>query len=116
MDELIFISSFLFIIYFSDELVSDFFSDELNETVHLLNVPALDFTRYKITEELSKGNVKLIPDVLIGGNGNNNGSAMDGLLGLKLMELMDPDKRKEGGAVAEIIETKPEPKKDNINP
>jgi hypothetical protein len=47
-----------------------------------------NFTRYKITEELSKGNIKLIPDVLIGGNGN--GSAMEGLLGLKLMEMMDP--------------------------
>jgi uncharacterized membrane protein YqiK len=52
-----------------------------------------NFTRYKITEELSKGNVKLIPDVLIGGNGSNGGSAMDGLLGLRLMELMDPEKR-----------------------
>ena len=51
-----------------------------------------NFTRYKITEELSKGHVKLIPDVLIGGNGSGN--AMDGLLGLKLMEMMDPDKKK----------------------
>lgn len=51
-----------------------------------------NFTRYKITEELSRSNVKLIPDVLIGGNGNG-GSAMDGLLGLKLMELMDPEKK-----------------------
>ncbi|TCD07005.1 flotillin family protein [Pedobacter frigidisoli] len=75
-----------------------------------------NFTRYKITEELSKGNVKLIPDVLIGGNGNNGGSAMDGLLGLKLMELMDPEKRKEVVAIAEIVETKPKPKRDNINP
>lgn len=50
-----------------------------------------NFTRYKITEELSKGNVKLIPDVLIGGN-NGNGGAMEGLLGLKLMEMMDPKK------------------------
>lgn len=48
-----------------------------------------NFTRYKITEELSKGHVKLIPDVLIGGN-NGGGNAMDGLLGLKLMEMMDP--------------------------
>ena len=47
-----------------------------------------NFTKYKITEELAKGKVKLIPDVLIGGNGN--GSAMDGLLGLKLMEMMEP--------------------------
>ncbi|HET6992534.1 MAG TPA: SPFH domain-containing protein, partial [Bacteroidia bacterium] len=54
-----------------------------------------NFTRYKITEELSKGHVKLIPDVLIGnGNGNGSGNAMDGLLGLKLMEMMDPEKKK----------------------
>ena len=53
-----------------------------------------NFTKYKITEELAKGNIKLIPDVLIGG-GNNSGTAMDGLLGLKLMEMMDPDKSKQ---------------------
>jgi hypothetical protein len=41
---------------------------------------------------------------------------MDGLLGLKLMELMDPAQRKEVVAVAEIVETKAKPKKDNINP
>ena len=51
-----------------------------------------NFTRYKITEELSKGNVKLIPDILIGGNGNG-GNAIDGLLGLKLMEMIDPNKK-----------------------
>ena len=51
-----------------------------------------NFTKYKITEELAKGNVKLIPDVLIGGNGNGN--SMDGLLGLKLMEMMEPEKKK----------------------
>ncbi len=53
-----------------------------------------NFTRYKITEELSKGNIKLIPDILIGG-GNGGGNAVDGLLGLKLMEMIDP-KKKEG--------------------
>jgi uncharacterized membrane protein YqiK len=56
-----------------------------------LSVKALgndNFTKYKITEELAKGKVKLIPDVLIGGNGNTN--ALDGLLGLKLMEMVDP--------------------------
>ncbi|MEJ5992908.1 SPFH domain-containing protein [Pedobacter sp. Du54] len=62
-----------------------------------------NFTRYKITEELSKGNVKLIPDVLIGGS-NTGGSAMDGLLGLKLMELMDPEKKKGEMKAIEIIE------------
>jgi uncharacterized membrane protein YqiK len=53
-----------------------------------------NFTRYKITEELSKGHIKLIPDVLIGG-GNAGSGALDGLLGLKLMEMIDP-KKKEG--------------------
>jgi uncharacterized membrane protein YqiK len=70
-----------------------------------------NFTRYKITEELSKGKIKLIPDVLIGGNGNGSGSAMDGLLGLKLMEMMDPEKRKEV-IVAEVID----PNIKSINP
>ena len=50
-----------------------------------------NFTRYKITEELAKGNIKLIPDVLISGN-NGNGSAIDGILGLKLMEMINPIK------------------------
>ncbi len=53
-----------------------------------------NFTRYKITEELSKGHIKLIPDILIGGN-NGGGSAVDGLLGLKLMDMMDPKKKEE---------------------
>lgn len=65
-----------------------------------------NFTRYKITEELSKGNVKLIPDVLISGGGASGGSAMDGLLGIKLMELMDPGNRKDVVQVTEIIEAK----------
>lgn len=61
-----------------------------------------NFTRYKITEELSKGNVKLIPDILIGGGASGGGTALDGLLGLKLMEMMDPKK-------TEVkTETKPE--------
>ena len=53
-----------------------------------------NFTRYKITEELSKGNVKLIPDVLIGGN-NTNGTAIEGILGLKLMEMINPIKNED---------------------
>lgn len=66
-----------------------------NAQAYELAVSALggdNFTRYKITEELSKGKIKLIPDVLIGGAGSN-GNAMDGLLGLKLMEMMDPNSK-----------------------
>ena len=69
-----------------------------NAEAYELAVKALggdNFTRYKITEELSKGHVKLIPDILIGGGANGNGgNAIDGLLGLKLMEMMDPEQRK----------------------
>ncbi|MFN8278285.1 MAG: SPFH domain-containing protein [Chitinophagales bacterium] len=54
-----------------------------------------NFTKYKITEELAKGNVKLIPDVFI--NGGGSGNAMDGLLGLKLMEMMGPKKESAEG-------------------
>jgi uncharacterized membrane protein YqiK len=68
---------------------------ESNATAYELAVKAMggdNFTRYKITEELAKGHIKLIPDLWING-GNGNGSAMDGLLGLKLMEMMDPGHR-----------------------
>ena len=51
-----------------------------------------NFTRYKITEELSKGHIKLIPDVLIGGGANSNGTAMEGLLALTLFQLLAPNK------------------------
>ncbi len=51
-----------------------------------------NFTRYKITEELSKGHIKLIPDILISGGKDGGGNAIDGLLGLKLMEMIQPKK------------------------
>lgn len=63
-----------------------------NAEAYELAVKALggeNFTKYKITEELAKGNVKLIPDVLIGGS-NGQGSPVEGILGLKLMEMLDP--------------------------
>lgn len=53
-----------------------------------------NFTRYKITEEIGRNAIKVIPDVLIGANGNGTDGSMSGLLGLKLMEMMDTDKPK----------------------
>jgi uncharacterized membrane protein YqiK len=53
-----------------------------------------NFTKYKITEEIGKGNIKVIPDVLITGvNGSEGG--ISGLLGMKLMEMMDTNNEKE---------------------
>ena len=47
-----------------------------------------NLTKYKVTEEIGKGNIKVIPDVLItGANGSEGG--ISGLLGMKLMEMMD---------------------------
>lgn len=47
-----------------------------------------NFTKYKITEEIGKGNIKVIPDVLIAGTSGSEGG-ISGLLGMKLMEMMD---------------------------
>lgn len=53
-----------------------------------------NFTRYKVTEEIGKGNIKVIPDVLISGNVGSDGS-ISGLLGMKLMEMMDTKEAKD---------------------
>jgi uncharacterized membrane protein YqiK len=47
-----------------------------------------NFTKYKITEEIAKGKIKVIPDVLISGTNGSEGG-ISGLLGMKLMEMMD---------------------------
>ncbi|MEZ0538884.1 SPFH domain-containing protein [Fibrella arboris] len=47
-----------------------------------------NFTRYKITEEIGKGQIKIIPDLVInGGAEGGSDSSLNGLLGLKLLEL-----------------------------
>jgi len=50
-----------------------------------------NFSRFKITEEISKGHVKIIPDILIGSSNGTDGG-VNGLLGMKLMEMMDMKK------------------------
>lgn len=52
-----------------------------------------NFTRFKVTEEIGKGNIKVIPDILIGGSNGTDGG-INGLLGMKLMEMMDEKKDK----------------------
>ena len=46
-----------------------------------------NFTKYKITEEIGKGNIKIIPDILIGGANGADGS-LSGLMGLQLLEML----------------------------
>jgi uncharacterized membrane protein YqiK len=52
-----------------------------------------NFAKYKITEEIGKGNIKVIPDVLISGTNGSEGG-ISGLLGMKLMEMMDTKNEK----------------------
>ena len=59
-----------------------------------------NFTRYKITEEIGANKIKIIPDIIING-GNGTEGSMNGLMGLKLMEMIsdkkkDEDAKKEG--------------------
>ncbi len=52
-----------------------------------------NFTRYKITEEIGRGNIRIIPDIMINGSGNSTAdSSLSGLMGLKLLELSDDRK------------------------
>ncbi len=53
-----------------------------------------NFTRYKITEEIGAKNIKVIPDIIISG-GNGTDGSMNGLMGLKLMEMMSEKKKEE---------------------
>ena len=46
-----------------------------------------NFTRYKITEEIGKGNIKIIPEILIGG-GNAADGSISGMMGLQLLEML----------------------------
>ena len=50
-----------------------------------------NFTRYKITEEIGKGQIKVIPEIMINGSNGTDGG-INGLLGMKLMEMMDASK------------------------
>lgn len=51
-----------------------------------------NFTRYKVTEEIAKGKIKIIPDILIGGaNGTDGG--INGLMGMQLLKMIQDDKK-----------------------
>lgn len=47
-----------------------------------------NFTRYKITEEIGNGKIKIIPDIIIGGGGNQTEGSISGLLGMQLLEML----------------------------
>lgn len=52
-----------------------------------------NFTRFKITEEIGKGRIKIIPDLIVTG-GNGSDGSLSGLMGMQLMQMMQQDKEK----------------------
>jgi len=51
-----------------------------------------NFTRYKITEEIAKGHIKIIPEILIGGGTGTDGG-INGLLGMQLLDMVKGKKQ-----------------------
>ncbi len=47
-----------------------------------------NFTTYKVTEEIGRNNVKIMPDLLINGGGQSGNGAIDGLLGVQILNMM----------------------------
>jgi uncharacterized membrane protein YqiK len=50
-----------------------------------------NFTKFKITEEVGKGNIKIIPDIVIG---NSPEGPMNGLMGMQLLQMIQEEKKK----------------------
>lgn len=52
-----------------------------------------NFTKFKITEEIGKGNIKIIPDLVVSGNNGSSDGSLSGLMGLQLLQMLQ-DKKK----------------------
>ncbi len=46
-----------------------------------------NFTKFKVTEEIGKNKIKIIPEILINGNGGTDGG-LNGLMGMQLLEMI----------------------------
>lgn len=53
-----------------------------------------NFTRFKMIEEIGKGNIKIIPEILIGG-GNSSDGSLSGLMGMQLMQMLQEKKQQQ---------------------
>ncbi|MCE9559472.1 MAG: flotillin family protein [Armatimonadetes bacterium] len=56
-----------------------------------------NFTRLKVTEEIAKGKVKIIPDLIVSGSGGGTDGSLSGLMGLQLLQMI----QEKQGATAE---------------
>jgi len=70
-----------------------------NAESYKLSVDAMggnNFTQLKVMESIATQNVKIMPDVLIGGNGDGAGGGISGLLGLQILQQLG--KKVNGGS------------------
>jgi hypothetical protein len=55
-----------------------------------------NFTKMKVMETIGQEKVKIIPDVLISGEGGNGANgAIGGMLGLRLLDMLKTEKKEE---------------------
>jgi len=65
-----------------------------------------NFSKLKVIEEIGRNNVRIIPEIMINGGGEGNGSnnSINALLGMKILEMNE--QRKEAKEVTTKVETK----------
>lgn len=65
-----------------------------------------NFTRFKIAEEIGRGQIRIIPDIVIngGGNGGSFDSSLSGLLGIQLLEQIE---QRKAGSPVKVVPVKP---------
>jgi len=56
-----------------------------------------NFTKFKITEEIAKGKIKIIPDLIVNGGAGSDGT-LNGLMGMQLMQMIQNKPEKSNGA------------------
>jgi hypothetical protein len=64
-----------------------------------------NFAKFKITEEIGKNGIKIIPEVLISGNSGSDGS-ISGLLGMQLLEQIKSKNMVENQVTEEVTTKK----------
>jgi uncharacterized membrane protein YqiK len=65
-----------------------------------------NFAKLKVIEAISSGNIKITPDVIVGGGQNGGGSAIDALLGLEVAKYVGKSISVEKAKTEEIKTTK----------
>ena len=62
-----------------------------------------NFTRFKITEEIGRGQIRVIPDIIINGAGSGSDGSLNGLMGLQLLEQIEERKTGKATKIVDIV-------------